>query len=206
MQKSMPKKYRKLMPKGFQIDAKMDTKIIDFSICSKNTKNMKSSPAPTGAWFYRFWAPKIHEKSIQKAYKIDARKRYAKSMENYAKMEAKWMPRSLENLKICEKRHGQNQCWNLMLKNMQKTILGSLFGSIFGAVWGVWGVAEFKLRLQADFNSGFHTPCTPGGVRRMKKWCQKGPKIDSKIDILAIRGPTFEILGHVFWKTFFLNF
>ena len=36
----------------------------------------------------------------------------------------------------------------------------------------------------------------------MKKWCQKGPKIDAQIDILAIRGPTFEILGHVFWKTF----
>ena len=32
---------------------------------------------------------KIHEKSIQKTYKIDARKSYAKSMENYAKMEAK---------------------------------------------------------------------------------------------------------------------
>ena len=36
------------------------------------------------------------------------------------------------------------------------------FGSLFGAVWGERGVAEFKLRLQADFNSGFHTPCTPG--------------------------------------------
>ena len=46
---------------------------------------------------------KIHEKSIQKTYKIDARKNYAKSMENDAKMEAKWRPRSLENLKICEK-------------------------------------------------------------------------------------------------------
>ena len=43
------------------------------------------------------------------------------------------------------------------------------FGVNFGAVWGVWGVAEFKLRLQADFNSSFHTPYTPGGVRRMKK-------------------------------------
>ena len=32
---------------------------------------------------------KIHEKSIQKTYKIDARKSHAKSMDNYAKMEAK---------------------------------------------------------------------------------------------------------------------
>ena len=38
----------------------------------------------------------------------------------------------------------------------------------------------------------------------MNKLCQKGPKIDAKIDILAIMGPTFEILGHVFLKTFFL--
>ena len=40
----------------------------------------------------------------------------------------------------------------------------------------------------------------------MKKWCQKGPKIDAKITILAIRGPTFEVLGHVFGQTFFNNF
>ena len=40
----------------------------------------------------------------------------------------------------------------------------------------------------------------------MNKLCQKGPNIDAKIDILAIRGPTFEILGHVFLKAFFYNF
>ena len=39
----------------------------------------------------------------------------------------------------------------------------------------------------------------------MKKRCQNCAKIDAKIDILAIRGPTFEILGHVFLKTFFYN-
>ena len=32
----------------------------------------------------------------------------------------------------------------------------------------------------------------------MKKRCQKGPKIDAKIDIWAIRGPTFEVLEHFF--------
>ena len=53
---------------------------------------------------------KIHEKSIQKVSKIDVRKSYAKSMENYTKMEAKWRPKSFENLKICEKRHGENRC------------------------------------------------------------------------------------------------
>ena len=45
---------------------------------------------------------------------------------------------------------------------------------IFGAVWGVWGVAEFKLRLQADFNLGFTRPAPQAGVRRIK--------IDEKIN------------------------
>ena len=53
---------------------------------------------------------KIHEKSIQKTYKIDARKSYAKSMRNNANTEAKWRPRSFENLNICEKRHGEYRC------------------------------------------------------------------------------------------------
>ena len=42
----------------------------------------------------------------------------------------------------------------------------------FGAVWGERGVAEFKLRLQADFNSGFHTPCTPGRGAADENRCQ----------------------------------
>ena len=47
---------------------------------------------------------------------------------------------------------------------------------IFGAVWGVWGVAEFKLRLQADFFSHFtrHTP--QAGVRRIKMTLKWEPK------------------------------
>ena len=53
----------------------------------------------------------------------------------------------------------------------------------FGAVRGERGVAEFKLRLQADFNSRFTRPAPQAGVRRMNKWCQKGPKIDAKINI-----------------------
>ena len=45
------------------------------------------------------------------------------------------------------------------------------------------------------------------GIKKlMKKWCQKGPKIDAKINILVIRGPTLEVLGHVFLKTVFLWF
>ena len=40
----------------------------------------------------------------------------------------------------------------------------------------------------------------------MKKLCQNGANIDAEIDILAIRGPTFEIWGHVFGQTFINNF
>ena len=99
------------MPKGSQNYAKMEAKINEFaSFFKKNEKYeiklpLRREPDFTGSGYL-----KIHEKSIQKTYKIDARKSYAKSMENYAKMEAKWRPISLENLKICEKRHGENQC------------------------------------------------------------------------------------------------
>ena len=50
---------------------------------------------------------------------------------------------------------------------------------IVGAVWGVWGVAEFKLRLQADFNLWFHTPCTPGRGAADQKPIQNRCKIDA---------------------------
>ena len=99
------------MPKGYQNDAKMDAKINDVSkFFKKNEKYEIMLPLQREHGFTGSGYPKIHEKWIQKTYKIDARKSYAKSMENDAKMEAKWMPRSLENLKICEKMHGENRC------------------------------------------------------------------------------------------------
>ena len=99
------------MPKGSQTDAKMDAKINEFSnFFKKDEKYEIMLPLQREHGFTGSGYLKIHEKSIQKTYKIDARKSYAKSMENYAKMEAKWRPRSLENLKICEKRHGENRC------------------------------------------------------------------------------------------------
>ena len=57
---------------------------------------------------------------------------------------------------------------------------GGDFGSIFGAVWGVWGVAEFRLRLQADFNLSFHTPCTPGRGAADKKSVKNQCKFDAR--------------------------
>ena len=89
----------------------MDAKINGFSSFFKtNEKYEIMLPLQREHGFTGSRYLKIHEKSIQKTYKIDVRKSYAKSMENYAKMEAKWRPRSLENLKICKKRHGENRC------------------------------------------------------------------------------------------------
>ena len=50
------------------------------------------------------------------------------------------------------------------------------FGVNFGAVWGERGVAEFKLRLQADFNSSSHTPCTPGRGAADQKYMKNPSK------------------------------
>ena len=40
----------------------------------------------------------------------------------------------------------------------------------------------------------------------MKKWCQNDPQIDAKIDIWAIRGPTFEVFGGVLRNAIFYDF
>ena len=91
--------------------AKMEAKINDFSnFFKKNEKYEIMLPLQREHGFTGSGCLKIHENSIQKKYKIDARKNYAKMMEKDAKMEAKWRPRSLENLKICKKRHGENRC------------------------------------------------------------------------------------------------
>ena len=55
-----------------------------------------------------FWACKIDAKSMTNRCKIDAGKRHAKSMENDAKMEPKWMPKSIKNVKNTGKMHAKN--------------------------------------------------------------------------------------------------
>ena len=99
-------------------NAKMEPKITEFSIFFKTAEKYEIKlPLGQEHDFTGSGCLNIHEKSIQKAYKIDAGKSYAESMENYAQMEPKWRPGSLENLKICEKRHGGNRCWSLKVKN-----------------------------------------------------------------------------------------
>ena len=54
---------------------------------------------------------------------------------------------------------------------------------------------SFQYQISERLLLGFDTPCTPGGVRRMKIHAKIDPKSEHKIDLWAIRGPTFEVLG-----------
>ena len=86
----------------------MDAKINDFSYFFEKGENARNY------LFYNIKRGsghlKMHQKSIQNQCKIDAGKRHAKSMENDAKMESKWEPKSMQNQKKAEKRHAENQC------------------------------------------------------------------------------------------------
>ena len=42
----------------------------------------------------------MHQKSIQEAYKIDARKHHATSNQNYTKKKRTWEPKSVKNQKM----------------------------------------------------------------------------------------------------------
>ena len=102
------------MPKGSQNDAKMEAKINGFSnFFKKNEKYEIMLPLQREHGFTGSGYLKIHEKSIQKTYKIDARKKHTKSMDNYAKIEAKWKPKFIKNLKMVAKNVCQKRCQNL---------------------------------------------------------------------------------------------
>ena len=87
-------KVLKLIPKGYQTDANMEAKFKRFSNFFKKHEKYKIKPPLrrehgfTGSGYL-----KIHEKSIQKTYKIDARKSYAKVW----KMMPKWCPHGTRN-------------------------------------------------------------------------------------------------------------
>ena len=86
------------MPKGYQNDAKMEAKNNEISSCFK--KDGKYEIELLLGREHDFTGSghlKICEKSIKKTYKIDARKSHAKSIENYAKMDAKWKPKFVKN-------------------------------------------------------------------------------------------------------------
>ena len=53
-----------------------------------------------GAWFTVLQHQNMHQKSIQEAYKIDARKQHATSSQNYTKKKRTWEPQSVKNQKM----------------------------------------------------------------------------------------------------------
>ena len=78
----------------------MEPKINEFSYFFEKGEN-----APNYLFYNRKRGSghlKSHAKSMKILLKNDARKRYAKHMENDAKREPKWRQKSVENLKICE--------------------------------------------------------------------------------------------------------
>ena len=161
----MQKKYWKLMPKVIKNDAKMDTKIDQFSNFSENGWNARN---------YLFYNRKrgsehikIQEKSIQNRCKIDTRKSDAKSMENDAKMHPKWRPKSDQNLN----KAGKNGIRKLMPKfdakqksqNVSPTSILIDFGSIFWPCRGVRG-AEDTWKYRIDSNSLTRSPPRRGAA------------------------------------------
>ena len=99
------------MPKGSQNDAKMEAKIYDFSnFVKKNEKYEIKLPLGQEHDFTGSGYLKIHEMTIPKTYKIDARKRYTKSMDNYIKMEPKWEPKLVIHSKSNGKKAWQKPC------------------------------------------------------------------------------------------------
>ena len=99
------------MQKGSQNDAKIDAKMNDFpNFFKKEEKYEIKLPLGREHDFTGSGNLQMNEKSIQNTYKIDARKSCAKSMETDAKMEPKWRPRSVENLKILKQKHVENRC------------------------------------------------------------------------------------------------
>ena len=90
--------------KSSQNDAKMDAKInVFFMLFRKRRKRSRPFVFP---YILMFWACKIDAKSMTNPCKIDAGKRHAKSMENDAKMEPKWEPKSSQN----QKSYGKKAC------------------------------------------------------------------------------------------------
>ena len=83
---------------------------------------MKSSPRSDGSMILQVlgtW------KCMTNRYKIDARKRYAKNTENYAKMDPKWKPKSLDKLKRWAKSHQKWEPKKHMI--FEKVPVGILF-------------------------------------------------------------------------------
>ena len=112
---------------------------------------------------------KTHWKSITNQCKIDAGKRHAKSMDNYAKMKQTWIPKSIHKYKKHRKRHATNHA-EIWCRSWGSIVW---FWLPFGFTWvtlGVRGLAEsglFNLTtpwhqpVSADFGTAVGTKTAP---------------------------------------------
>ena len=150
----MPKKYWKLVAKGSQNDAKMENKINENSYFSEkgwNARNYLFYNRKRGFRYLKI----ILKKSDKNQYKINTRKRHAKSMENNTKMHTKWESKSIQNLENTLK----NDIRKLMPKfdaKKIKTVRQPHFFIDFGSIsWPCRGVrgAEDTWKYWIDSNN-----------------------------------------------------
>ena len=79
------------MQKGSQNDPKIDAEMHDFSnFFKKEEKYEIKLPLEREHDFTGSEHLKLHDKSIQNAYRIDAPKSYVRGTETYTKMKPKW--------------------------------------------------------------------------------------------------------------------
>ena len=136
----------KRLPKWYQ-NGCQNSKINEISYFSEkgwNARNYLFYNRKRGSRYF-----KSHEKSVQNLCKIDARKRHAKSIENYTKMHPKWEPKSMKNLKNTEKNGirklmpkfdaKKNQNMPKKIKTFRQPHFFIDFGSIFWPCQGVGG-------------------------------------------------------------------
>ena len=124
MQKSMPKKYWKVMPKGYQNDAKMETKIFENSCFSEKGWNARNF------LFYKRKRGSGHLKVMKKHYRIDAKSMLEKGMPKVCKRMPKGNQHGSQNpseiAKIFKNKHAENDTKNWYRKRSQKYDFGTI--------------------------------------------------------------------------------
>ena len=145
----MPKKYRKLMPKGSKMMPKWMPKSMNFHTFSKKAKTLQTLCFPI---YFNVLGmqnlSKINEKSMQNRCK----KKVCKSMEHYANMHPKWEPKSIQNLNNTRKNGIRKLMPKFDAKKKSNPEIFPDFGSIFWPCRGVRG-AEDTWKYRIDSNS-----------------------------------------------------
>ena len=126
----MPKKYRKMMKKNIQNDAKMDAKINDFWYLFEKGEKPRNYLKTNRILGFRH--AKRYQKSIQNQCKNDAAKKHANYIENGSKLEPKWpkaeakMHPKFEKLSKGEAKGRQGDAKGEGRKGVEKQVLKSV--------------------------------------------------------------------------------